>query len=57
MAPYTYVRLALGMAPGGRIRFGSLEFTDIDGPATVNSLLLSQALCFRDLDFVADHLG
>jgi hypothetical protein len=57
MAPCTYVRLALGMAPDGRICFRSLEFTDIDGPAPVNSLLLGQALCFGDLDFVADHLG
>jgi hypothetical protein len=57
MAPCTYVRLALGMAPDGRICFRSLEFTDIDGPAPVNSLLLGQALCFGDLDFVVDHLG
>ena len=46
MAPCTYVGLALYVAPGGRIRFGSLEFTDINGPALVNSLLPSQALCF-----------
>ena len=57
MAPCTYIRLALGTAPGGRIHFGSLEFADDDGLAPVNSLLPSQALCFRDLDFVVDHLG
>jgi hypothetical protein len=57
MAPCTYVGLALGMAPGGCIRFGSLEFTKIDGLAPVNSLLLGQALRFGDLDFVTDHLG
>ena len=57
LAPYTYVGLALGTAPDGHISFGSLEFTDIDGPAPVNSLLPGQALCSRDLDFVADCLG
>ena len=57
MAPCTYIRLALGAAPGGRIRFGSLEFTNIDRPAPVDGLLPSQALSFRDLDFVADHMG
>jgi hypothetical protein len=57
MAPCTYVGLALGVALGGRICFGSLEFSDIDGPAPINSLLPSQALCFEDLDFVADCLG
>ena len=57
MAPCTYIRLALGMAPGGRIRFGSLEFADVDGPAPVKGLLPGQALCFGDLDFIADHLG
>ena len=57
MAPYTYVGLALGVAPGGRIHFGSLEFTDINRPAPINGLLPSQALCFRDLDFMANHLG
>jgi hypothetical protein len=57
MAPCTYVRLALSTAPDGRIRFGSLEFTDIDGPAPVNSILPGQALRFGDLDFVTDHLG
>jgi hypothetical protein len=31
MAPCTHVGLALGAAPVGRIRFGSLEFTDIKG--------------------------
>ena len=45
------------MAPGGRIRFGSHEFTDIDGPAPVNSLLSGQALRSKDLDFIADNLG
>jgi hypothetical protein len=57
MAPCTYVRLALGAPPGGRIHFGSLEFANIDGPVPVNSLLPSQTLRFGDLDFVADHLG
>ena len=46
MAPCTYVGLALGAPPGGRIHFESLEFTDIDGPAPVDSLLPDQALCF-----------
>ena len=41
MAPCTYVGLALGTAPGGRICFGSLEFTDINGPAPVDGLLPS----------------
>jgi hypothetical protein len=45
MAPCTYIGLALGAAPGGRIRFESLEFADIDGLAPVNGLLPSQALC------------
>ena len=57
MAPCTYVGLALGMAPGSRIRFGSLEFTDINGPAPVDGLLPGQALRFGDLDLVADCLG
>ena len=57
MAPCTYVKLALGAAPNGRVFFGSLEFTGIDRPAPVNSLLPGQALRFGDLDFVADHLG
>ena len=57
MAPYTYVGLALGMAPRSRIHFGSLEFSDIDGPAPVNGLLPGQALRFGDLDFLADRLG
>ena len=56
MAPSTYVGVALGMALGGRIRFGSLELADIDKPP-VNSLIPSQALHFGDLDFIADHLG
>jgi hypothetical protein len=57
MAPCTYVGLALGVTLGGRIRFGSLEFSDIDGPAPVNGLLPGQALRFGDLDFVVDRLG
>ena len=57
MAPYTHIGLALGVAPSGRIRFQSLEFADIDGPAPVNGLIPGQALRFGDLDFVADHLG
>jgi hypothetical protein len=44
MAPCTYIELALGSALGGRIRFKSLEFTDIDEPAPVNGLLPGQAL-------------
>jgi hypothetical protein len=54
MAPYTHIGLTLGLALGGRIRFGSLEFADIDGPAPINGLIPSQALCFGDLDFAAD---
>ena len=57
MAPCTYDGLALGVAPSSRIRSGSLEFADIDGPAPVNGLLPDQALRFNDLDFVADCLG
>jgi hypothetical protein len=57
MAPCTHIGLALGAAPGGRIQFGSLEFTDIDGPAPVNGLIPGQALRFGDLDFVANRLG
>jgi hypothetical protein len=40
MAPYSYIGLALGMVPDGRILFGSLDFADIDGqhPLTVFSL-------------------
>jgi hypothetical protein len=57
VAPYTYIRLALGAALGGCIHFGSLEFADINEPAPVHSLIPSQALRFKDLDFVADHLG
>ena len=48
MAPYTYIELALSVAPSSRIRSGSLEFADIDGPAPVDSLLPDQALCFGD---------
>ena len=57
MAPCIYVELALGAAPDGRIHFESLEFANIDGPAPIDSLLLGQALCFGDIDFVADHMG
>jgi hypothetical protein len=57
MALCTYIGLALGSAPGGRIHFENLKFTDIDGPAPVNGLLPGQALCFGDMDFVTDHLG
>ena len=57
MALCTYVGLALSVAPGGHICFGSLEFTDIDGLAPVNSLLPGQALRFGYLDFLADNLG
>ena len=57
MAPCTYIRLTLGVAPGDRIRFRSLEFTDINGLAPIHGLISGQALCFRDLDFVADRLG
>jgi hypothetical protein len=57
MAPCTYVGLALGAALSGRIRFGSLEFSNIDGPAPVNGLLPGQDLRFGDLDFVIDRLG
>jgi hypothetical protein len=57
MAPYTHIGLTLGAAPGGYIRFESLEFADIDGPAPVNGLIPGQALRFRDLDFMADCLG
>ena len=57
MAPCIYIGLALGAALGGRIRFESLEFADINGLAPVDDLLLSQALRFGDLDFMADRLG
>ena len=57
MSPFTYVGLALGVALGGCVHFGSLKFADIDGPAPVNGLLRSQALHFRDLDFIVDRLG
>ena len=57
MAPYTHIGLALGVAPSSRIRFESLEFADIDGLAPINGLIPGQALCFGDLDFVADHQG
>jgi hypothetical protein len=56
-APCTYVRLALGAAPDGRIRFRSLVFADVHGLAPIDGLIPGQALCFGDLDFVADHLG
>jgi hypothetical protein len=57
MAPYTHIRLALGAAPGGCIRFRSLEFANIDRSVPVNGLIPSQALRFGDLYFVADRLG
>ena len=57
MAPCTYIGLALGVALDGRIYFRSIAFADIDGPAPINGLLPGQALCFGDLDFVADLLG
>ena len=57
MAPYTYVGLALGAAPGGRICFENLEFADINGPAPVDGLVPGQALRFGDLDLVFDCLG
>jgi hypothetical protein len=57
MVPCTYVGRALGVALGGRIRFGSLEFVDTDGPMPVSGFYLGQVLRRNDLDFVADHLG
>ena len=57
MAPCTYVGLALGIAPGGFICFRSLEFANINGLAPMDGLLPGQALRFRDLDFVVNHLG
>ena len=57
MAPCTYVGRALGAAPSSRIHFGSLEFADIDRPTPVDGFLPGQALCFGDLDFVANRLG
>ena len=57
MAPCTYVLHALGVAPGGRIHFKSLELADINGPAPVDGFLPGQALRFGDLDFVVDRLG
>jgi hypothetical protein len=57
MAPYTYIGLAHGAAPSGRICFGSLEFIDIDKPMPISSFHLGQALRLGDLDFVANHLG
>lgn len=57
MAPCTYVGLALGAVPGGRICFRSLEFINANGPMSVLNFIPDQALHFRDLDFVADHLG
>jgi hypothetical protein len=57
MAPHTYVGLALGVAPIGRICFGSLEFINANRPTPAFGLLPSQAICFGDLDFIADHLG
>jgi hypothetical protein len=57
MAPCTYVGLALGAAPSGRIHFKSLEFTNIDELAPIKGLLPEQALRFGDLDFMANSLG
>ena len=57
MAPYTYIGPSLSVAPGSHIRFGSLEFIDTDEPAPIVSLHPDQALHFRDLDFIADHMG
>ena len=57
MAPYTNIGLALGVAPDGCIHFGSLEFTDSDGPGPVPCLLPGQALRFGDLDFIGNRLG
>jgi len=57
MAPCNYIRLALGIDLGSHVRFGRLEFTDIDRLASINSLLPGQALRFGDLDFRADHVG
>ena len=57
MAPCTYIGFALGAAPGGRIRFGCLEFANINGLAPIDGLLPGQTLRFGDLDFMADHLG
>jgi hypothetical protein len=57
MAPCTYARLTLGVAHGGRNRFESLKFVDVNGPTPVLSLCPGQALCFGDLDIIASHLG
>jgi len=57
MAPCTYVRLSHGVAPDGLICFGSLKFTNTNRPMPAFNLLPGQALRFRDLDFIADHLG
>jgi hypothetical protein len=57
MAHYTYVGHALGAAPGVRIRFGSLEFIDTDGPIPIYSFYPGQIICFGNLDFMANHLG
>lgn len=57
MAPCTYVGHTLGAAPGGRIRFESLEFVDIDGPMPISGFYPSQVLLLEDLNFMADHLG
>jgi hypothetical protein len=57
MVTCTYVGRALGVAPGGRIRFGSLEFINTDGPMFVSGFYPGQVLCLSDLDFMADHLG
>ena len=57
MVPCTHIRLTLGVAPDGRIRFGSHEFADIDRPILFNGLIPSQALRFGNVDFLADYLG
>ena len=57
MAPSTYVRFALSVAPSGHIYFRSLEFIDINGLAPIDGLLPCQALRFEDLYFVVDCLG
>jgi hypothetical protein len=57
MDPYTYVRLAFGIAPGDCIHFRSLEFANINRLAPIDGLLPGQALRFGELEFMVDHLG
>jgi hypothetical protein len=57
MAPYTHDEFALGVASGGRICFESLESIDIEGSVPVSNFRPSQVIHFRDLEFVAGHLG